>query len=82
MAEMMQPTQVEAHINRLRAVRSGLEKYIEVDGRAAEGVNIIDVAINCLSQAPYAPPEPDEVTDQEPDEATNERGPASSGPGA
>lgn len=56
MSDMMQPTQVEAHINRLTAVRDGLQKYADRDGRATETVAVIQTAINILETEPFSPP--------------------------
>lgn len=50
---MLAPTQVEAHVTRLVAVREGLKRFEADDGRAAECVRILDVAVETLSSDPY-----------------------------
>ena len=50
---MLAPTQIEAHVTRLTAVREGLRKFEADDGRAAEVVSILEVAINVLKADPF-----------------------------
>lgn len=54
---MLAPTQIEAHITRLTAVREGLKKFSDDDGRAAECVRILEVAIKTLESEPFSPNE-------------------------
>ena len=64
---MLAPTQIEAHVTRLTAVREGLRKFEANDGRAAECVRILEVTINVLNSEPFrtVPIEVAEVKDDE-----------------
>lgn len=55
MPNFLQPTQTEAHINRLTAIKTQLQGYVERDGRAVEALPAIDEAIRALSAEPFAP---------------------------
>ena len=64
---MLAPTQVEAHVTRLKAVREGLRKFEKDDGRAAECGHILEVAINVLNSEPF-PTVPVEVAEDKDDD--------------
>ncbi len=51
--KMLAPTQIESHVSRLTAVSEGLRKYEDDDGRAAECVRILSVAIKTLESEPF-----------------------------
>lgn len=51
----LQPTQVEAHISRLSAIKAQCNNYRETDGRAAEAIAAIDAVIAIFQQEPFAP---------------------------
>lgn len=52
---MLAPTQIEAHVTRLTAVREGLRKFEADDGRAVEAGQILEVAIKTLNSEPFSP---------------------------
>lgn len=62
---MLAPTQIEAHVSRLQAVREGLRKFEKDDGRAVECSRILEVAINMLNAEPF-PTVPVEVPEEQP----------------
>ena len=64
---MLAPTQIEAHVTRLVAVREGLRKFEANDGRAAECVRISEVTINVLNSDPF-PTVPIEVLEVKDDD--------------
>ena len=64
---MLAPTQIEAHVTRLTAVREGLRKFEANDGRAAECVRILEVTINVLNSEPFRTV-PVEVAEEKDDE--------------
>ena len=57
---MLAPTQIEAHITRLTAVREGLRKFEADDGRAVEVGRILEAAISVLESDSY-PTNPPEI---------------------
>ena len=65
--KMLAPTQIEAHITRLTAVREGLRKFEADDGRAAECGSILETAIETLKSEPY--PTPKGEVDDPPEES-------------
>ena len=57
---MLAPTQIEAHVTRLTAVREGLRKFEADDGRAVEVGRILEAAISVLESDSY-PTNPPEI---------------------
>ena len=65
--KMLAPTQIEAHVTRLTAVREGLRKFEADDGRAKECGRVLEVAISVLNSEPF-PTVPVEVVEDEDDD--------------
>lgn len=55
MAKCLQPTQVEAHVSRLTAIKTQLVSYKDADGRAADAIPAIDAVIGILSGECFEP---------------------------
>lgn len=49
MSQLLQQTQIEAHVSRLNAIRTQLVSYAGRDARAADAVPAIDAAIEALN---------------------------------
>lgn len=67
MPKFLQPTQIEAHVNRLTAIKTQLQTYAEQDGRANEAIPSIDSVIATLTQEPFEPVAVNEGADVEGD---------------